>query len=187
MRYGVFLRMREAAQTAPENMPGVSRGRDARAAAEDGGAVRSLPGDDRARKGGAGMQSMIAEPEGITSFREMVKYFQRVVLMQALVDAKGNAGAAAEQLGIHRNTFTRILTPTGARPLSELCATLRESGQIPAARPAVAHKLPRQLPPPMESQGCSTKGCNWRPMPGDSSCFTCRQAAWLAKSRRLSL
>ena len=46
-------------------------------------------------------------------YREAVSEFQKAFIASALREYKGNLSKAAPQLGIHRNTLTRIIAQLG--------------------------------------------------------------------------
>lgn len=64
------------------------------------------------------------------TYHQAVRKFQRNLLAEALIEAKGNVCEAALALQIHRNTFARALYAATSMTPGQVCAILREEGRL---------------------------------------------------------
>lgn len=79
------------------------------------------------------MQSVIVATYGDMTLDQAERELRRELAVEALVREKGRSNKAAERLGIHRNTYYRILQEAGLPAVRELVADLRRDGRLPQA------------------------------------------------------
>lgn len=76
------------------------------------------------------------------TYEQALREFQVNLLSNALVDTNGNVCKAAQLLGIHRNTFDRMLGKAALMPPLAVRAHLKEQGFIAGPSPGRPSRSP---------------------------------------------